>query len=255
MGEKSPIVPILAGAGGAVVATVAAEKVGLSPNVAAWGTAAVGAATALGTKGVIRQVATGVGAAGACLGALSLFASARANAAAKHVDQHKKRQADEGYVTKQELNDALSKMADGTKQAHCDLLTALDDRIKQVAGVQPGPVTSPKPQPTPGGVPRMYSLYRGAGGEDEYMRNAYGDLDERNAEIFEERNAFGEDEYMRNAYGDLDERNAEIVDERNAYVDDERNAYVDEERNADFEERNAYADEERNAGEEYPAAA
>ena len=52
--------------------------------------------------------------------------------------------------------------------------------------------------------------------EDEYMRNAYGEDNERNAFVEEERNAYVEDEYTRNAYGD--------EGERNAYVDDERNA-------------------------------
>ena len=111
MSEKSPIVPIVAGAGGAVVASLAAEKLGLNPQVAAWGTAAIGAATALGTKGVVRQVATGVGAAGACLGAISLFASARASAAAKKASDGKKRQAEgEGpFITRAELNEALDR--------------------------------------------------------------------------------------------------------------------------------------------------
>ena len=257
MGEKSPIVPILAGAGGAIIASMAAERLGLNPNVAAWGTAAVGAATALGTKGVARQVATGVGAGGACLGALSLFGSAKAISAQKEIDHQKqqKRQAegDQPYITRQELNDALGKMADGQKQQACDLLTALDDRIKRIVGEAQKPAPSPSPLST--GRPNAPFPQRGASGEDEYMRNAYDGFDERNAPI-------GEDEYMRNAYGDEDERNAYADEyERNAYADDERNAfadesernaYADDERNADEYERNAYTDDERNAvGDDY----
>jgi hypothetical protein len=118
----------------------------------------------------------------------------------------------------------MAKVADGTKQAHCDLLTALDDRIKQVIDAQ-------KPAPPPPALPpvtktqMMYlPSFRGAA-DDEYMRNAYA--------YDEERNAYVEDEYMRNAYGYDDERNAYVEDERNAYVEDERNAYVEDERNAD----------------------
>jgi hypothetical protein len=187
--EKSPIVPIVAGAGGAVVASLAAEKLGLSPNIAAWGTAAIGAATALGTQGVVRQVAVGVGAAGACLGAISLFSSARAEAAKKdqqkQADQ-KKRQADGDTVTRAELNEALASVADQHKQ-QCDLITALHSEIRKVVAA---PQNAHRPQPI--GMPGPpWTWNRGADGADEYTRNAYG------GEI---RNA---DEYMHSAYGTI----------------------------------------------------
>jgi hypothetical protein len=237
MSEKSPIIPILAGAGGAIVATLAAEKVGLSPNTAAWGTAAVGAATALGTKGVVRQVATGVGAGGACLGALSLVGSVQAKKHEQTVkEQHAKRQADGQFVTHEQLNDALTKVADGTKQANCDLLAALDDRIVKIVDAHQKALPQAQPQ-------RLYYLPpRGASFfEDEYMRNAYG------GEVG--RNAYVEDEYMRNAYGSEEERNAYVEEERNAYPEEERNAYVEEERNAYVEEERNAEVEERNAEE------
>ncbi len=164
MSDKSPIVPIVAGAGGAVVASLAAEKLGLSPNVAAWGTAAIGAATALGTQGVVRQVAVGVGAAGACLGAISLFSSARAEAAKKLADQ-KKRQAEGDVVTRAELNEALASVADQQKH-QCDLLTALHSEIRKVTA-------EPSPPPEYVRPVRHMPQWRGAEG-DEYMRNAYG---------------------------------------------------------------------------------
>lgn len=202
MSEKSPIIPILAGAGGAVIASIAAEKVGLSPNTAAWGTAAVGAATALGTKGIVRQVATGVGAGGACLGAISLVGSAQAK---KHASEaHRgKRQADGdgGFVTQEQLNESMAKMAEGTKQAHCDLLTALDDRIRKVVAAQKTPELPPAQPRT------MYYLpARDASLEDEYVQSPYGGPEDV-------RNGDGEDEYMRNAYeGEpaFDERNAGV---------------------------------------------
>lgn len=214
LGEKSPIVPILAGAGGAVVAVVGADKLGVNPNVAAWGTAAVGAATALGTKGVVRQVATGVGAAGVCLGALQLIASAKAEAAKKEAqqkDKDKKRQAESGgdYVTRQDLNDAMTRVVAEQKQGHCDLVTALRDEIQRTVNeVQKGKETG-------GGDSshHAFAMPRGASGEDEYARKAYGD-------VAAERNAAVEDEYTRAAYGGAAERNATVDEERNANLDD-----------------------------------
>jgi hypothetical protein len=244
MNAKSPIVPILAGAGGALVAVVGADKLGVNPNVAAWGTAAAGAATALGTSGVVRDVATGVGAAGMCLGALQLFASAKAEAAKKEAAAHKasRRQADGDFITREQLNEALAQIADQQQKGHCDLVSALDDIRKIVANAeqqqgrgQPAPLPPPATRPTVEGVRRpsgvMPVLRREAAGDD-YERNAYGD-EERNAFGDEERNADFVDEYQRNAYGD-DERNAFVEDyERNAGFDDERNAGFDDERNAD----------------------
>lgn len=244
MSGKSPIVPILAGAGGALVAVVGADKLGVNPNVAAWGTAAAGAATALGTEGVVRQVATGVGAAGMCLGALQLIASGKAQAMKKEAAQANaattKRQAEgDNFVTQQQLNDALARVADQQQKGHCDLLTALDDIKKIVAAspeVQaskplappPGAARAPQPQASASdpSTPRLYTLYpRGASVDDDYTRNAYGDEDARNADVDDWRNADVDDE-----------RNADIDDERNADVDDERNAGIDDERNTDVDD-------------------
>jgi len=272
LGDKvNPLVPILGGVAGGVATVYGAEKFGLSPVAAA----GVGVAAGIGLRGVtkspmIQQALMGVAIGAGTLGGLQLIASARANAATKAAapanQQHGgKRQAEgDGYVTRQELNDALSKLADShkedlkeqQKQQTCDLLTALRDEIKKVVA------ETQKPKPTPAGMPFVYPLYpdrrmaagdeyeRNAFGQDEYMRNAYGDLDERNA--------FTEDEYTRNAYGDIDERNAFAEDEylRNAYGEEERNAVLEEERNAIAEEeRNAIGDDERNAAEDLPAAA
>jgi hypothetical protein len=232
-------VPIIAGAGGALVAAVGAEKLGMNPTVAAWGTAAVGAAAALGTKGVIRQVATGVGAAGMCLGALQLFANAKAEAAKKHTEQKKRQAEGEPYVTRQELNDALARSVDQHKQANCDLLTALREEVRQIVDeTKTEKPAAPQPQPPPQ-MGRVYRIYprAAAGEEDSYLRNAYGEEYERNAVAEEERNAFADDErnaageedsYLRNAYGEEYERNAVAEEERNGVADDERNATGDE---------------------------
>jgi hypothetical protein len=238
MDGKSPIVPIIAGAGGSAIAMLTADKLGMNPNVAAWGTAAVGAATALGTKGVIRQIATGVGAAGVCLGALQLFSSAKMEKAKKEAQaQQQKRQADGDLVTRTELNDALTRMAEQQKQGQCDLVTSLRDEVKKVV------VETMRPQLPPATVSdrRLWAAPRAAAGDEDYARNAYGAEDERNAEIDDGRNAAIEDEYTRNAYGDEYERNAFVDDERNAFAEEERNAFGDE------YERNAYGDDERNA--------
>lgn len=214
MSEKSPIVPILAGAGGAVVASLAAEKVGLSPTVAAWGTAAAGAATALGSTGITRQIATGVGAAGACLGAVSLFASMRAETAKKEIAQTQKRQAEAAsFVTRDELNAALSRaVEDANQKSSCALASALREEVKQAVF----DANRQRPQRAAYGEDDDFSR-NAYGDEDDYLRNAYGDEDDA-------RNAEGEDDYLRNAYGDDD-------DARNAYADEDeyaRNAYADE---------------------------
>lgn len=216
MSEKSPIVPILAGAGGAVIASLAAEKAGLSPTVAAWGTAAAGAATALGSTGITRQIATGVGAAGACLGAVSLFAGMRAEAAKKEAAQRQsetaKRQAESSnFVTRDELNVALGRAVDDASQKSSGALAAaLREEVKQAvfeANRQMGPRRAADGDD---------DFARNADGEDDYARNAYGEDDES-------RNADGEDDYARNAYGEDDEsRNADGDDDyaRNAYGED-----------------------------------
>lgn len=215
MSEKSPIVPILAGAGGAVVATLAAEKVGLSPTVAAWGTAAAGAATALGSTGLARQIATGVGAAGACLGAVSLFASMRAEASKKEQAQRQldaqKRQAEAAsFVTRDELNAALGQAVDTANQkSTCALAASLRAEIKEAVLE----------------ANRQTGQRRAAdGSEEDDARNAvvfYEDApeDARNSGSEEDesyaRNAYGEDDdtYARNAYGEDDEpRNADETD-------------------------------------------
>lgn len=211
MGEKSPIVPILAGAGGAVVAVVGADKLGVNPNVAAWGTAAAGAATALGSRGMVRQIATGVGAAGMCLGALQLLASAKAEAAKKTHEKHKRQaEGDSGFVTQKDLNDALGRMADQQKQGHCDLLTALRDEIRRV-------VTETKGTPADSASLRFYPT-RDAGPEsvDEYTESAYGE-EARNAAVPPET----ADEYTESAYGaDGQARNANGEEEAGEYADE-----------------------------------
>jgi hypothetical protein len=174
---------------------------------------------------------------------------------------HRADDGGDGYVTRQELNDALNKLAntqkEGQKQQTCDLVAALDDRIKKVIAEGPngpGAALPPKREPvrTNPYAPftRPVGDTRGADGDD-YARNAYGD---------EYRDAPGDDEYTRNAYGDFDgeARNAHYGDEeyiRNAEEEYARNAYGDEYRDAygdDEYARNAYGDEYRDApGDEY----
>jgi hypothetical protein len=175
-----------------------------------------------------------------------------------------KRQADgdsQPYITRGELNDALANLAEKNADQHrqtCDLMTVLHDEIRrvmrepQLAAVAPSPATSPpwaapSPATTVGASaqsaspnPYLYPLQafqqpqqpqqptaRDYAGEDEYMRNTYGEEWERNA-ADDERDA-NPDEYEANAYGGRnsdDERNGSD-DERNG-SDDERNAYFDD---------------------------
>jgi hypothetical protein len=153
----------------------------------------------------------------------------------------------DGYVTRKELNDALSKVAnaqqeatkEAAKQQTCELRDALREEIKRVLAE-----TQQASQPPKSAARMMY--WRGALGDD-YQRNAYGD---------EPRDADGDD-YMRNAYGD-DFRDADGDDYmRNAYGEDFRDASGDEYRDASGDEyRDASGDEYRDAsGDEYRDAA
>lgn len=242
---------VLAGgalAGGAA-SVVVAEKFGLTPIAAGGATAGVAlAGSTLVKNETVKDAlyAASLGAGG--LVGVQLFGQwvgHRQATAAKPAGNPKQRMADAdgGYVTRQELNDALSQVADKNahalgqfadknaeqhKQTTCDLTTAMRDEIRRAIAEVQQPA-----QQTGGGMPHLYPLYpaRAASGEDErnaladdeYMRNAYSVDDERNA---------AEDEYSRNAYGD-DERNAGDDEySRNAYGDDERNAFADDERNA-----------------------
>jgi hypothetical protein len=248
-------------AGGAA-SVVVAEKAGLSPTWA--GVATAGGAIALSSlpkdpRWKEALYAAGLGAGG--IVGVQLFAEWMAK---RKLEEHKqqqqpaqKRQADGDaapYVTRAELNDALSHLADKSaaqqKQATCDLLTALREEIKRVVvDMQPGttrPPSAARPASSTGAEPYMYPFHpaatRGAAFEGDFMRNAE---DERNAFIDEGRNAYIDQQ--RDAFID-EERNAFVDEERNALVDEERNAFLDEERNALVdEERNAFLDEERNA--------
>ena len=259
-------------AGGGATLLVA-EKMGLSP---VWAGVATGGAAMAGASLVknpqMKDAFFGAGLGGMGVAGVQMLAGwyAKRKDAGAHGQAPSgkggKRQADGmdftlpqtgGYVTRQELNDTLAKLADKNADQHkqtCDLMTALHEEIKKVVAGEDEPAPQSRPQTSlpvrtqqqPGGVPHMYPLYpqsrgaalddeRNAFADDEYMRNAYGVDDERNAYVDDERNAYADDEYMRNAYGD-DERNAYVDDERNAYVDDERNAYADDERNGDVDQ-------------------
>ena len=200
------------------------ERAGLTPL---WAGVATGGASLAGSALVKSRWAKDalVAAAGGAAGVAALQLAARhlakpavAQPAKPSDGKHRQADGDPPYVTRQELNDALSRAADQQrdqqKQSNCDLLTAFRSEIRRtVAEVQ-------QPRPAPSYLTPVPT--RAAAGEDDYMRNAYAD-DERNA-YAEERDASGEDEYMGSAYGD-EERNAFAEDERNAFADDERNAF------------------------------
>jgi hypothetical protein len=266
-----------AAAGGAATLMIA-EKAGLSPSYAGLATGGLALlGTALFPSPQMKDAffAAGLGATG--VAGVQLLAGLMAKKAASNQAAPAKRQADgdsaQPYITRGELNDALANLADKNADQHkqtCDLMTVLHDEIRKVMrepqpaardpqSVAPSSSVPPWAAPSPASSgaassqsarpsPYLYPLQsatpptRDSAGEDDYMRNAYGDEWERNA-ADEARDA-NPDEYERNAYGDEYERNAYVDDERNAYVDDERNAYVDDERNAYVDdERNAYVDD------------
>jgi len=216
------VTQIAAGVGAGVGAYWAASKLNVDPKWATLGVAGVGTAMAMGVKNPIA-LKVGIGAAigSGTLGGMSLFMEMRAKAAAPPAKPEPKRQADGESVTRAELQDALTKAAEGAKQSQSDLLDVL--RVEILRTVE-NALRSPRALPAPAqpalARPLMPIVYRGADGYEE--RNADG-YDERNADGYDERNADGYDE--RNAEG-YDERNADGYDERNADGFDERNAEV-----------------------------
>ena len=163
----------------------------------------------------------------------------------------------DGFVTRDELNDALDKLADShkevQKQQTCDLLSALREEIRKVVvetssalpaandktvstaalpsrprapsftyPYAPVPSVSVPPTASPPASRDADGYERDADG-DEYMRNAYGD-DMRDA---------GGDDYRDSAYGD-DMRDAESDDyDRTAYGDERDADVYAEERDGD----------------------
>jgi hypothetical protein len=256
------LLPMIAGVAGGAATVYATSKLNWHPVAVAGAGAAAGLAVAATSKTPwIRQAGMGAAIGAATLGGVQLVGSilqpSRPAPTVAQAPGGKKRGADgerdadggDGFITRKELNDALGKLADSTKETQkqqtCDLLTALRDEIRKVIAEGPNgpgtPVPSPpKPKPTEPQVPFTYPFTqpaRGADGDD-YVRNAYGD-DIRDAAA---------DDYMRNAYSD-DIRDAAVYEERDAGGWDERYAGGYEERDAGgYEERDAGGWDERDAG-------
>lgn len=269
-GKAGPVLPILGGIAGGAATVFATSKLNAHPVAIAAGAAIGGMALAAASKTPwIKQAAMGAAIGAGTLGGVTLVGHMLApKPAAASSPPPKKRGADgerdadgaaDGFVTRTELNDALSKLADShketQKQQTCDLLTALRDEIKKVIAEGPNgpgvPTTSPPPPPPkpstsmPMRFTYPYTPPRSAEG-DEYHRNAYGE-DLRDAIAYDEytRNAYGED--LRDAVG-YEERDAAVYDERDAGLYDERDAAGYDERDAaGYEERDAVAYEERDA--------
>jgi hypothetical protein len=249
---KGAALPIIAGVAGGAATVYATSKLNWHPvAVAGTGAAAGLAVAATAKKPWVKQVGMGAAIGAATLGGVQLVGSllapkpaqaaqAPAGKPKRSADGDEREAEGDGLVTRKELNDALSKIAnvqkEGQKQQTCDLMSALRDEIKKV--LAEGPSGAPVPPATPPTRPVQsatftYPFVRAADGDD-YARNAYGD--------FDERNAYGEDEYTRNAYGDFDQRDADPDVYRDAYGDEYRDAYGD-----DDYARNAYGDEYREA--------
>jgi len=254
---SSTLMPVLGGLAGGTAAVIATQKWNAHPGLVAAGTAAAGiAAMTMAKQPWLRQAGAGAVVGAAVVGAVPHIVGAFSKSAPHHVAQggapqssntHRMAEGD-GLVTRQELNDALGKLADShketQKQQTCDLLTALRAEIREVIAEGPnGPglpaASSPGlPSKSGGAPPRYTTMFQPTRGADvdDYTRNAYGD-DIRDAEA---------DDYSRNAYGD-DIRDAEADDySRNAYGDDVRDAANDE-RDADGFERDASVYDERDA--------
>jgi len=254
----STIVPVLGGLAGGTAAVIATQKFNAHPGLVAAGAAAAGlAAMTMGKQPWLRQAGAGAVVGAAVVGAVPHIVGAFSKHAPHHDGQPKPQPTNavhrmaegDGYVTREELNNALGKLADShketQKQQTCDLLTALRAEIREVIAEGPNGPGLPAASSSPGlpsksgGAPPRYTTMfqptRGAD-VDDYTRNAYGD-DIRDAEA---------DDYSRNAYGD-DIRDAEADDySRNAYGDDVRDAANDE-RDADGFERDASVYDERDA--------
>ena len=277
------MLPILGGIAGGAATVYATGKLNAHPVAIAAGAAIGGMALAASSKTPwIKQAAMGAAIGAGTLGGVTLVGNMLASSKpAPPQPPPKKRGADgerdadgaaDGFVTRGELNDALSKLADShketQKQQTCDLLTALRDEIKKVIAEGPNgpgvPTTSPPPppaKPAPGVSPMHYTypfVPPRAADADEYTRNAYGD-DLRDAVAYDDytRNAYGEDLRDAVAYDErdapayYDERDAAPYDERDAGAYDERDAAVYDERDAAGDERDAAMYEERDAGGEY----
>jgi hypothetical protein len=269
-GKASTFVPVLGGIAGGTAAVIASQRWNAHPGLVAAGTAAAGlAAMTMGKQHWIRQAGAGAVVGAAVIGAVPMvvgaFAKAPAtagNAPAAQPSNGPRRGAEgDGYVTRQELDDALGKLADTQKDAQkqqtYDLLGALREDFRKLlasgavapdksAAVLPLPTAQPAPPSftypiaprAPSDVPvarppvdtrGAYGDERDAGGEDDYTRNAYGE-EMRDAET---------DEYTRNAYGD-DMRDAGYYDERDADPD---------ERDSDGDDRNSDGDDRDSDGE------
>ena len=219
LGDKGgAIVPLVGGVAGGVATVYGAEKFGLTPLTAAGVGVAAGLGLQAATKSpLMKQALMGVAIGAGTLGGLQLIANARAQAAKPAAPpSSKKRQAEgDGFITRDELNDALSKLAEAQKsdmkeqqkRQTCDLLTALRDEVKRIVA------DTQRPLPQRPTAPPLYFVRRQADGA------ADSDV--------AERNAVGVDDYMTNAYG------SDASVERNADGDSEA---AELERNADGED-------------------
>jgi hypothetical protein len=205
--ELIPIMPLLGSLGGAAAA-VYADKLGIGPKWASGITAVGGTMGAMGTHGRLRELLTGVACSGTALATMQAIFALRADAARREAEQaakkadDKTRKADgaDGFITRQELNDALVKVvdahndalvkvADAHKQQSCDLLSSLDELRKIV--VERQKASTPSQHPIP---PNLWM-----GSEGAPTRGAGYDDEERDAGPFEipveERDADGYAEY------------------------------------------------------------
>jgi hypothetical protein len=230
------------------MATLSAVKFGMDPQKAALLTAGAGAlgfaAAAKYKRPGWEQVAIGVGAGGACLAALPYVTNlahgsgkpaAPATAAVPH------RQADGEYVTRTELNEAVTRLAEQQKQANCDTLDAIRQELRRslVAGDHKAANDNRRPATGGDAAPRRRA-------EDEVL-NPYGrndgerdaderDADERDADAEFWRDAEGERDADPDAWRDADERDVDPDEWRDAGPDDWRN---NDERDAAFDEQAA----------------
>lgn len=306
-GSGGTLLPILGGIAGGAAAVAAAEKWSAHPAIVAATTAVAG----LGVMAYARKQRSaggqqfGVGAVvgAAVVGAVPLLmdampksrphavASSAGSAPRPPVGGVARSAEGDGFITRQELNDALDKMADSHKQGQqqqtCDLLGALREEIRKVVAETPRGLSTatdtpaaslPARQPMPSftypfeSTRQRANPAREADGEerdasgDEYMRSAHGDDVEDGAGDEYEASAHGTDigdvaayHYARNAQLDdsYEVRGAD-ADERDADSDerdgdaDERDADADE-RDADGDERDADADERDADGDERDA--
>jgi hypothetical protein len=145
--------PAIGAAGGALLIVFGAPRIGVSEEHAAWGVGAVGAAIAMGSTGAVREIATGVACAGACIGIVRLMERLRA---AEKSSTAERRQSDGDRISRAQLDEALAeharKESEAREQTRATLIATMRDELRSaiknrepVEATHADPIAAPTP--------------------------------------------------------------------------------------------------------------